>query len=241
MSDEQDGQMQTTGKPNMAEQMQEWINDGAERDTIINAAAGVFGALVGAYGAAQFGPLGAALNPLAAIAARAHLERLFPTLEPARKNGAKLREELGDDAPGVPEVMSTYTIAEQVMRGATNKSKLKLIQSATSNAFDPELYKQGLSRHLFATLDRLEYPEIELLERIHEAQRPLDAGVPVVLTNATKKQNMNDLRSDVELWNYFVKKLSEENLIVPNGSYRFAITPYGHAFLEFVESPDSND
>lgn len=76
--------------------------------------------------------------------------------------------------PTPDDISSILSAANRISKKTADAKKRRLLQQAIVNAFDSELYRQGIVLRLMKLLEDLQYGEIELLERILSAEADAD-------------------------------------------------------------------
>lgn len=206
-------------------------------DTVVDAFSMAAGAMAGAIGVATMGPLGAVAGTVVHLSLRHTLktesvrELLKVAPQVAEKVG-HLQEEMGDEAPGASEVASTLLLAAEANETATNKAKKRLIQNAFVNSFDIELYKEGINKHLFDLLEKLEYPELVLLEELSQDNQK-NNSIRGVLRRKLREQDKYQNGAYRFLWG----RLQEHGLLLSN-SHDSPVSYIGMKLVEFIKEPE---
>ena len=154
------------------------------------------------------------------------------TLSRVERKLDELREALPPDQhPSAEDVAATLRSIEEVSRKTADAKKRRLLRNALVNAFDPDLYKQGLTRRLLRILEDLEYGEVALLARI-----PKDpwTQVHVLLEKADRAVATASTLNGHHLQTLIAKGLVME---IHNGELVSAAA-FGEALLDLVREPE---
>lgn len=71
-----------------------------------------------------------------------------------------------EERPTGTDVAAVVEAARRIYERTGDRKKRELLRTAIVNAFDPELYREGLHIRLIRILDDLEYGDLEILGRI---------------------------------------------------------------------------
>lgn len=161
------------------------------------------------------------------------LEFIIDILEGLQERFDRLERELEEEEmPNAAEAAAIFEHAIGAARVNTSRDKRRLIQNALLNAFDPELYREGMVVRMFELLGGLEYPELHLL---HDIGSKMKRGMAkqdsrAALSTMTKNP----------LFHHHKERLESLRLI--SGSYiDLKATSLGHYLLRFISEPDIPD
>lgn len=207
-------------------------------DAVVDAFSMAAGAMAGAVGVATMGPLGAMAGTVVHLSLRHTLKtesvrEMLGVANQVAENVSVLQEEMGDEAPGASEVASTLLLAAEANETATNKAKKRKIQNAFVNSFDMELYNEGINKHLFNLLEKLEYPELVLLDELSQDSKKNDKF---------RRESRRRLREQDKYQNgayrFLWGRLQEHGLLLTN-HHESPVSYIGMKLVEFVKEPEA--
>ncbi len=176
---------------------------------------------------------------LAAIHRSQHawMTDLLPEIEDRLRT---LEERLAESAPTAADVFAFVEAVGRVSRKTADSEKRRLLRAAVVNAFDPEMYEQGLTLRLLSILEELEYGDVAFLRQLDEGE-----SLQVVVEGRHEDWPVSLARHHVGvLLDSGLVETNQENVSAPRripGSLYGAVTVLGNRLLQLVAEPAQDD
>lgn len=159
---------------------------------------------------------------------------------PATKKIVERIETLAEEhGATLADIAATLEAIDEVSRKTTNPSKRQLLRNAAVNAFDPEMFEEGMTRLYLKAIETLEYGDIDTLRMLYSVSNSSDLEGVRRVSVGGRDADVNYMpRHHAQFGGMWLRRLTEHECIYgPHGNV-YQISHFGCGLLDFLAEPE---